>query len=223
MGFDFDMTLIDPRPGIVRAMAAVSAETGRALDGERFVANLGPPIEQGFADLGVPEPEIAWFVARFRSFYPEMVVPTTLPLPGAEAALEAVRAAGGRTIIVTAKFQRNAELHIAELGWQVDHLIGDLWSAGKAQALIRHGASVYVGDHIGDMAGAAAAGAIGVGVTTGPCDAETLAAAGAHTVLSSLTEFPAWFSDHLSAATRSTGAGEPAAADYALRQRPGLA
>jgi phosphoglycolate phosphatase len=196
VGFDLDMTLIDARPGIVRAMAALSADMGVPLDGEYIAANMGPPLPVMFAEIGIPEADIELFVWRFRELYPEIVIPTTVPLPGAEAALAAVRSAGGQTMIVTAKYQRNAELHIEALGWDVDHLIGDLWSAGKAEALKLHGARVYVGDHIGDMAGAAAAGAIGVGVTTGPCDAAMLTDAGAHVVLESLADFPAWFSDH---------------------------
>jgi hypothetical protein len=38
---------------------------------------------------------------------------------------------------------------------------------------------VYVGDHIGDMRGARTASAYAVGVTSGPCDAPQLRAAGA--------------------------------------------
>jgi phosphoglycolate phosphatase len=196
VGFDLDMTLIDARPGVLLAMAALAEETGVPLDGEVVAANMGPPLPDGFRAMGVPEADIDRLVARFRELYAPIAIPETKPMPGAEDAIKAVKAAGGTTMIVTAKYQRNARLHVAALGWDVDHVIGDLWSAGKAEALKRHGAKVYVGDHIGDMAGAAAAGALGVGVTTGPCDAETLRKAGAHVVLASLTEFPAWLSDH---------------------------
>lgn len=195
VGFDLDMTLIDARPGVLVAMAALAEEMGEPLDGDYIVANMGPPLRDMFLEIGVAEPDVDRYVGRFRELYPEIAIPRTLPLPGAEAALDAVRAVGGRTMIVTAKYQRNAELHMAALGWDVDHLIGDLWSAAKAEALKLHGARIYVGDHIGDMAGAAAAGALGVGVTTGPCDARMLASAGAHVVLPSLLDFPAWFSD----------------------------
>ncbi|CAM3783562.1 HAD family hydrolase [Kibdelosporangium persicum] len=194
VGFDLDMTLIDARPGILVAMTALAEETGVAIDGEFIVANMGPPLRDMFLAVGIPEDTVDGLVTRFRASYPEIVIPRTVPMPGAEAALAAVRAAGGRTVIVTAKYQRNAELHIEALGWDVDHLIGDLWSAGKAEALKLHGAGVYVGDHIGDMKGAAAAGALAVGVTTGPCDAAMLTEAGADVVLASLADFPDWFS-----------------------------
>ncbi|ALG06027.1 HAD family hydrolase [Kibdelosporangium phytohabitans] len=195
VGFDLDLTLIDPRPGIIEAMVALAADTGLPLDGEYVAANMGPPLRDMLATVGVPEARLDWCVTRFRATYPQIVIPTTVPMPGAVAALQAVRAVGGKTVIVTGKYQRNAQLHIDALGWEIDHLVGDLWSAGKAEALKLHGASIYVGDHIGDMKGATAAGAFAVGVTTGPCDAATLTEAGADVVLDSLADFPAWFSD----------------------------
>jgi phosphoglycolate phosphatase len=57
---------------------------------------------------------------------------------------------------------------------------------------------VYVGDHVTDMAGALAADAVPVGVSTGPCDAQRLHAAGAEVVLDSLAAFPGWLRGHLS-------------------------
>ncbi|WP_026316228.1 HAD family hydrolase [Actinokineospora enzanensis] len=197
VGFDLDMTLIDPRPGMIAAMDALAEETGLAIDGEHFAANLGPPLDMVFRGFGVPESELSDLVARFRALYPTVVIPVTVPLPGAVEALEAVRAVGGKTVVVTGKYGPNAARHLAHFGWEVDDLVGDLWSTAKADALRAHGASVYVGDHIGDVRGALAAGAIAVGVTSGPCSAAELAGEGAHTVLSSLAEFPTWLAAHL--------------------------
>jgi phosphoglycolate phosphatase len=42
------------------------------------------------------------------------------------------------------------------------------------------------------LRGAKAAGAVAVGVVSGPCDAEELTAEGADVVLADLTEFPGW-------------------------------
>src|SRR5439155_10323576 len=114
----------------------------------------------------------------------------------ATEALDAVRELGGRALVVTAKHTPNAAKHLAALGWQAD-LVGDLWSTGKAAALRAHRASVYVGDHVTDVAGALAAGAVPVGVTTGPCDAGMLRAAGAEVVLDTLDQFPTWLREHL--------------------------
>lgn len=193
MGFDLDMTLIDPRPGMVAAMNALGAESGLPLDGEHFAANLGPPLDDILRGFEAPEERIPALVDRFRALYPDMVVPITVALPGAAAALHAVRAAGGRTLVVTGKYGPNAQLHVDALGLEVDELVGELWSTHKAGALLAHGAQAYVGDHAGDIRGALAANAIPVGVTTGPCGREELLAEGAEVVFASLAEFPDWF------------------------------
>ncbi|MFL6144123.1 MAG: HAD family hydrolase [Labedaea sp.] len=197
VGFDLDMTLIDPRQGMVAAMDTLAVETRLPLDGEYFANNLGPPLDQVLRDFGAPETRIAALVGRFREIYPELVIPATVALPGAGAALDAVRALGGRTLVVTAKHQPNAARHLTALGWRVDVLAGNLWSTGKATALRANGAVAYVGDHATDMVGALAAGALPVGVTTGPCDAGTLVSAGAAVVLDTLVGFPGWLRDQL--------------------------
>lgn len=200
VGFDLDMTLIDPRPGMVRVLDELAKETGYPLDGEHFANNLGPPLDMVLRGFGVPEELVAGFVDRFRELYPAIVVPATVALPGATEALDAVRAAGGRILVVTGKFRPNAARHIAALGWEVDWLVGELWAGGKAEALRTHGASVYVGDHVGDMVGAVTAGVYPVGVLTGPCDEEQLRTAGAELVLPDLTGFADWLSGWLAVA-----------------------
>lgn len=194
VGFDLDMTLIDPRPGMVRVLDELAAETGLPLDGEYFAANLGPPLDHVLRGFGAPEDRIPALVARFRELYPRIVVPATVALPGAADALAAVRAAGGRTLVVTGKYAPNAARHLAALGWEVDWLVGELWAGGKAEALREHGATVYVGDHVGDMLGAVAAGAYPIGVLTGPCDETQLRTAGAKLILPDLTGFAEWLS-----------------------------
>ncbi|HEX3647890.1 MAG TPA: HAD hydrolase-like protein [Pseudonocardiaceae bacterium] len=191
VGFDLDMTLIDPRPGMIAAMAALADETGLPLDGEYFAAHLGPPLDHVLRGFGAPEALVPGLVRRFRELYPDIVVPATVALPGAAAALAAVRAEGGRTLVVTGKYRPNAARHLTALGWEVDSLVGELWAGGKAEALREHGAALYVGDHVGDMIGAVTAGVYPVGVLTGPCDEAELRAAGARLVLPDLTGFPA--------------------------------
>jgi phosphoglycolate phosphatase len=209
VGFDLDMTLIDPRPGMAAVMDAVGAETGYPLDGATFAAHLGPPLDMVYRECGVPEEEIPRLVALFRALYPDVVIPSTVALPGAAQSLAAVRELGGAVVVVTGKYRQNAALHLAAFGWEVDHLIGGVWSTGKAEALRLHGAVVYVGDHVGDVRGAKAAGAEAVGVTTGPCDAAELAAEGASVVLPDLTGFPVWLranAERLSAASLGSSA-----------------
>lgn len=190
------MTLIDPREGMVEIIDALAADSGLPLDAAGFAARLGPPLAIGLRDAGAPEQRIPELVPRFRQLYPDVVVPRTRVMPGALAAIATVRDAGGSVVVVTGKYQPSAELHLRTLGVEVDAVIGELFSDTKATALVEHGASIYVGDHVGDVRGARRAGAVAVAVASGPCDADELADAGADVVLTSLDDFPAWFSEH---------------------------
>lgn len=190
VGFDLDLTLIDPRPGMIDVFDRLRAEFGVALDGEHFAANLGPPLPDVLRGYGFDEPLVQRLVHRFRELYPDLVIPATRAMPGAEEALRAVRARGGRTLVITGKYEPNAALHLKALDWSVDRLAGDVFAAAKGEALIAERAGIYVGDHLGDIVGAKTAGAVAVGVATGPYDAAALAEAGADIVLGDLTEFP---------------------------------
>ncbi len=195
VGFDLDMTLIDSRPGIRAAFRALSAETGTFIDADLAVTRLGPPLELELRHW-FPEERIPDIADRYREMYPTYAIEPTLAMPGAREAVAAVRAAGGRTIVVTAKHEPNAKLHLSHLGIEADAVIGSLWAEAKAVALREHEAGVYVGDHTGDVRGARTAGALSVAVATGPCDAAELREAGADVVLDDLTEFPAWLDAH---------------------------
>ena len=196
VGFDLDMTLIDTRPGIAAVWDALSAETGVPIDSAAAVSRLGPPLDDELA-LWFPEEQRAAAGDRFRALYPALAVAPVETLPGAHEATAAVRRHGGTVVVVTGKYEPNARLHLDHLGLDVDHLAGWLWGPGKADALLEHGATVYVGDHVGDIEGARAAGAVSVGVPTGPVGADELRAAGADVVLADLTEFPAWLDGYV--------------------------
>ncbi|MFD5111012.1 HAD family hydrolase [Streptomyces sp. NPDC058391] len=191
VGFDLDMTLIDSRPGIHAAYLALSAETGVPIDADLAVTRLGPPLELELAHW-FPEDRIAEMGDRYREIYPTFAIVPTLAMPGAREAIAAVQTLGGRAIVVTAKHTPNAELHLAHLGMEPDVIVGKLWAEAKAVALREHGATVYVGDHTGDVRGARTARALSVAVPTGPCDEEELRTAGADVILRDLTQFPAW-------------------------------
>jgi phosphoglycolate phosphatase len=198
VGFDLDMTLIDSRPGIKATYEALSAETGTYIDSALTVTRLGPPLEQELAHW-FPDGEIPGAADRYRELYPRYAVGPSPAMPGAREAVAAVRAAGGRAVVVTAKHEPNAKLHLEHLGIEPDAVAGWLWAEAKAEALREFGASVYVGDHTGDVRGARTAGALPVAVPTGPCGADELRAAGAAVVLDGgLPDFPAWFAGHCS-------------------------
>ncbi|MER8093890.1 HAD family hydrolase [Streptomyces goshikiensis] len=196
VGFDLDMTLIDSRPGIKAAYEALSAETGTFIDAEQAITRLGPPLDEELA-YWFPEAEIPAMADRYRAMYPAYAIDPTPAMPGAREAIEAVQALGGRAIVVTAKHEPNARLHLKHLGIEPDAVIGRLWAEAKAGALREYGAQVYVGDHVGDVRGARAAGAVSVTVPTGPCPEPELLAAGADVVLADLTALPAWLAEYV--------------------------
>ncbi|WP_435887346.1 HAD family hydrolase [Streptomyces griseoluteus] len=196
VGFDLDMTLIDSRPGIRACYLALSERTGVYVDADLAVTRLGPPLAQELVNW-FPAADVPAVADLYRAMYPEYAIDPTLALPGAREAVAAVRAAGGRTLVVTAKYEPNAKLHLAHLGIEPDVVVGDLWAEDKARALREHGAHVYVGDHTGDIRGARAAEALSVAVATGPCGEEELREAGADVVLTDLTAFPAWLTTHV--------------------------
>ncbi|MCY0939279.1 HAD family hydrolase [Streptomyces sp. H34-S4] len=195
VGFDLDMTLIDSRPGIRAAYQALSAETGTYIDADAAVTRLGPPLDQELA-YWFPEAEIPAMADRYREIYPTYAIAPTPAMPGAREAVEAVQALGGRAIVVTAKHEPNARLHLDHLGIKPDAVVGWLWAEAKAVALREYNAQVYVGDHVGDVRGARAAGAVSVTVPTGPCPEPELREAGADVVLADLTELPAWLAEY---------------------------
>jgi uncharacterized protein len=196
VGFDLDMTLIDTVPGFAATLRVLGAELGVDFPVADMTAVLGPPLEHVLAGH-LAEEAIAPAGDRFRALYPDHAIASVPVLAGAHEALAAVRAHRGRVVVVTGKYPANARLHVEHLGLDVDHLEGWVWGVGKAEALRREGASIYVGDHVHDVEGARAAGALSVSVLTGGCTRAELLAAGTDVVLDDLAAFPAWLEEHL--------------------------
>lgn len=190
------MTLFDTRPGIRATFEQLSAETNVGFDADLIVTRLGPPLHVEMAHW-VPTDQVEGFCDHYRRLYPATAVEPSALLPGAAASVDAVRAAGGRTMIVTAKNTAHARHHVDHARLGVDLVVGGLWGTGKGAALLAEGAVVYVGDHVLDIQGARAAGAVAVAVATGPCSLEELADAGADVVLESLEDFPDWWNGYI--------------------------
>ncbi len=202
VGFDLDMTLVDSRPGIAATLRALSVETGVAIDVDVVVGRLGRTLDSEMAEWFGPDRVLA-MSDRFRELYVDLGVPGTFLLPGASASVAAVRAAGGHALVVTAKYEPNAQLCLARVGLEVDAVVGWRHGPGKAETLAERGAAVYVGDTPPDILAARAAGAVAVAVTTGPHDADELHDAGADVVVDSLSAFPTWLEGWLGNRTRS--------------------
>lgn len=194
VGFDLDMTLIDTVPGFAATLEVLGDELGVRFPVAEMTANLGPPLDL-LLEPHLPADAIPAAIARFRAIYPDTAVAPTPATAGAAEALAAVRRHGGRTVLVTGKFAPNARRHVDHLGLDVDVVEGEVWGTGKAAALRRHDAHLYVGDHVHDVEGARAAGIPSVSVLTGGCTAGELLAAGTDVVLDDLATFPAWLDD----------------------------
>jgi phosphoglycolate phosphatase len=186
------MTLIDSRPAIMAAWAALSAETGVAIDLAAVDTRMGVKLED---EVGY------WFPASrheeaaeaYRRHYVQLAGRLTTLMPGAAEAIAAVRQAGGRAVIVTAKHPVSVGPSLAAVDLSADEIFCHVHGAEKAAVLAQIGAVAYVGDTPADMAAAAQAGATAVGVPTGSFAAAALSAAGANVLLGSLAEFPSWY------------------------------
>jgi phosphoglycolate phosphatase len=204
VGFDLDLTLVDSRARIISAYIRAFGDLGVDVSSEQLAPHQGIPLTHTAAVLA-PAVDADALVLRYRHYYDEAGAPPTMPMPAAAQALRAVRAAGGRTVVVSAKYTPAVHRALAEadLTDLVDVVYGELFAADKAAALISEGAWIYVGDHPGDMAAAAAAGACGVGVTTGANDEAALLAAGADLVVPDLHAFVLWLPGQLLARAQS--------------------
>lgn len=192
VGFDLDLTLADTRAGIAAVYDEVAQRIGVPIDSAVVVARLGPPLEWELANWLPPE-EVPAAAALYRSLYASMAVPATTLMPGAIEAVEAVRRAGGRIIVVTGKNTLDAARTVKFLGLDVDEVAGSVFAAAKGPALARFGATAYVGDHVADIEAARAGGAVSVTVATGVYPVGELRDHGADVVLGDLTEFADWF------------------------------
>lgn len=195
VGFDLDMTLVDSRPGIAEVMTRLAAESGTHIDADAVVARLGPPLEQELANW-FPADRIPAMATRYRELYAEYGVPGATPMPGALAAVDAITAAHGRYVVVTAKSEPAGRAILERLGFAVDAVAGGRFGTKKGAALREYGAGIYVGDHLADIDAARAGDAVAVSVATGMYDVTALRSAGADAVLGDLTEFPAWLAEN---------------------------
>ncbi len=191
VGFDLDMTLIDSRPAILASFAGLARDTGTVIDLEAVDSRLGIKLEDELA-FWYPPDQRAAAAAGYRQHYIRLAEQMTTALPGAHEALAAVRAAGRRAVIITAKHEVSVQPSLKAARIAADEVFTFVHGPEKAAVLRRLNATAYVGDSPPDMAAAVEAGARAVGVATGSFSPADLAGAGAEVVLESLQAFPAW-------------------------------
>ena len=192
VGFDLDMTLIDSRSAILASFAGLGRDTATAIDLEAVDSRLGIKLEDELA-FWYPPDQRAAAASIYRRHYVRLAGQMTTALPGAQEALAAVRAAGERAVIITAKHAVSVEPSLNAAGISADEVFTFVHGPEKAAVLSRINAAAYVGDSPPDMAAAVQAGVRAVGVATGSFSGQDLARAGAAVVLDSLAGFPAWY------------------------------
>jgi phosphoglycolate phosphatase len=194
IGFDLDMTLVDSADAILDSVRAVADRWQVDLDEEWMRSTIGLPLDVIFPEI-VPDVPYDEALAVYRARYLSHGLAMQTLLPGARESLQAVTGDGFRVVVVSAKKDTHVQavLDTVDLAPFVSDVVGERFGDGKAAALLEHGAEVYVGDHVGDVLGALGAGAVAVGVATGPTAADDLAEAGAHVVLDDLTGFVPWW------------------------------
>jgi len=207
VGFDLDLTLINSRPAIMAAWSAVAAEFGVDIDLDEVDRRMGIKLEDEVA-YWFPAAQQADAAATYRGHYVRLAPTLTLPLAGAAAALAAVRQAGERAVVVTAKHPVSVQPSLAAVGLEPDEFFAHVHGPEKAAVLARLGAAVYVGDTPSDMVAGRDAGAVAVGVPTGSFSPSELSAAGASLVLDSMTDFPAWYAEFRTDRTEESRNGD---------------
>ena len=192
VGFDLDMTLIDSRPAILASFAGLAQDTGTVIDLAAVYGRLGIKLEDELV-FWYPPDQRAAAAQTYRRHYVRLAEQMTTALPGAHEALAAVRAAGERVVIITAKHPVSVAPSLRAVGLDADEVFTFVHGPEKAVVLSRINAAAYVGDTPPDMAAAIAAGITAVGVATGSFNRDELARAGADMLLDSLEGFPAWY------------------------------
>lgn len=214
--WDLDLTLLDPAGFGTRMITPALADLlGRdPVMGASFAGRTDRAILTDLLEIngiGVDDDEVVLSLMdavarRCETLGEDLLAGGGGPLPGAHEAVAAL-AADPRLHqgIVTGNMRRTALLKLRLCGFDglpdpglgafgdhhADraHLVRDALAAARAHGVdVTPGRSVVVGDHVHDVRGARAAGAVCVAVATGRVSADDLRAAGAHTVLPDLTD-----------------------------------
>ena len=199
--FDLDGTLVDSSPGIFSAVRYAAAELGLPEPTtEQLRSMVGPPLQDGFVVLGVPEADVPRAVTAYRAHYSAGALLDATVYPGVPGLLTALVDAGATLAVATSKPEPFAVRLLAHAGLlpafaSVHGATFDGTVRHKDQvvaaALAAHPDGerpVLVGDRAHDVLGAAAHGLPCIGAGWGPAPPGELAAAGAAVVAATPAE-----------------------------------
>ncbi len=195
VAFDFDGTLVDSEPGIVRSIARTAARLGLGPEAlAKWRELIGLPLAEQLHRILPPERrgEVEAGVELYRSFYTELTdAEMGGPFPGIPELLQAL-AGRSRLAIATSKSERGVRRVLGYLGWErwfepvvtPENVASPKPHPESLQRILAHHGcaperAVYVGDSRFDMEMAAAAGVAAYAVSWGVHSRADLMAAGA--------------------------------------------
>jgi phosphoglycolate phosphatase len=200
---DLDGTLVDASAPIADGIMALAAHHGLSVPDRAWaLARIGFSPRETWSLLGAGDPDA--LVAEFRGRYMADLPARTIVLPGARAALTALRHHGYRLALASTRATESAQATLAHAGMLplLEHVLGgDLVAHHKPApdvillALERLGLepheALMIGDTAADVGAAHAAGLSCWAVLGGTHDEATLRAAGADSILSGIAALPA--------------------------------
>jgi phosphoglycolate phosphatase len=190
---DLDGTLVDPKPGLIGSVQYALEKLGRPVPpAEELLWLIGPPFRVSFPKLlGTPDLTEA-AIAHYREAYFSGGMYDAIVYDGIPVALDALRSAGCRLFVATAKPHHYARpilerfdlarhftgIHGPELDGTNDHK-HELIAHMIAQHGVRAQDAIMIGDREFDVTAAKRNGIPTVGVTWGYGSREELENAGA--------------------------------------------
>ena len=199
--FDFDGTLIDTGPIVMRTAAAVLEARGYSPTAEDLACLIGPPLLAGFRDTFHMTQEAAEeAVAEYRRIFAQATPDEYPAMPGALELLDELRAQGRVLAVATSRLEEGARQLAGQVGVleRVDALAGVVKGVRATKAdSIRDALAMLgrapeeafmVGDRHYDVEGARAFGIPCVGVYTSEAKPGELEAAGAALTVRDLAE-----------------------------------
>ena len=116
--FDLDGTLADTEPLVLGCMLETINAHGHAVDRERLLQFIGPPLPvMLFHMLGLSAEEAQPIYMDYLRRYEQSYMPRTTPLSGAEALLDDLAAADVPLAVVTNKREDAGRKTVELLGW----------------------------------------------------------------------------------------------------------
>lgn len=199
--FDLDGTLTDSGEGIINcAWLALKHFDLPLPDRETMRVFVGPPLRDSFLRFGVAEEDVETAIEIYRSRYVPTGMFENTPYPGIHSLLAALKEAGVRLLVATAKPEEMAVaiLEKFNLACYFEMICGASMDSSRdskdkviAYLLEKTGGGedyVMVGDTAYDVEGAAVNGIPTIGVSWGYGKLEDMEAAGAKAIAHSPAE-----------------------------------